>query len=399
LVIFIGSLAYGQATRHFDVGQADATLVVSPTGQTLLIDGGNPGSGNAVIAPFLRSQGITRLNYMLASHYHSDHVGGLDEVAYGGFLPDIAYDRGGSYGSSEFNQYLSSIASVRQTLHPGDVIDLGGGLTASCLVANGKIASGDSVIVQGADQEENARCVGVLFEMGEFDYWISGDLTGGGLSTPNVESLVAPDVGDVDFLRINHHGSSTSTNQYFLNALKPEFSLISLGDGNSYGFPKQDVLNRLNAFPTMEVIYQTETGTGGTASKVQVAHGDILVSTDGSTFTISGGSLTPTTHAVDAVGITGGDPGEPGRRPLLLRNHPNPFFGSTTISFTLAEPAYTSVSVYNVAGQEVAVLLDGKVSAGPQELAFNAKALCAGVYFYKLTTKGFTEMKRCVVVK
>lgn len=284
---------------HIDVGQGDATLMVSPTGKTLLMDGGQYGMGDDRIVPLMDSLGVGSLDFMFGSHYDPDHVGGLDEVVSGGYPPDTAYDRGDSVGGNQFNQYLNAIRDVRQTIDTCQVIDLGGGVTITCLTVDACICQDGCVDTTGTSQTENSLSVGLLVEYGDFDYWISGDLTGGGYETANVESVAAEVIGNVDVLRVNHHGSATSTHWHFLNTLLPEISVISVGDGNPYYHPHHAVIYRLNDLPAMQVIYQTETGEGGTADKVQVANGTVLIETDGNTYTVSGGDLFPTTYDVD----------------------------------------------------------------------------------------------------
>ncbi len=283
-----------------DVGQGDATLMVSPAGKTLLMDGGQYGMGYDRIVPLMDNLGVGHLDFMVASHYDGDHIGGLDEVVNGGYPPGIAYDRGDSVGGNQFNQYLDAIRDVRQTIDTCQVIDLGGGVTITCLTVDACICQDGCVDTTGTSETENSLSVGLLVEYGDFDYWVSGDLTGGGFGTANVESVAAEVIGDVDVLRVNHHGSGTSTHWHFTNTLLPDVSVISVGD-NDFGHPHQWILNRLNDLITMQAIYQTETGSGGTADKVQVANGTVLIETDGSTYTVSGGDLIPTTYDVDEV--------------------------------------------------------------------------------------------------
>src|SRR5262249_12622484 len=100
-------------------------------------------------------------------------------------------------------------------------------------------------------------------------------------------------------LNVNHHGSATSTNQFWVDTLKAEQAVISMGDNNTYGHPEQAVLDRLTNSTYMKNIWQTETGKGGTSPKVKVG-GNITFVTNGSSYTITanGYNLTYPTDGV-----------------------------------------------------------------------------------------------------
>jgi beta-lactamase superfamily II metal-dependent hydrolase len=265
---------------HIDVGQGDATLIVGPS-KTLLYDAGVTGSGSR-IRSVLDSLGITSIDYFVAGHYHADHIGAIDEVLNGGITLNIAsYDRGGSYSSQAFTQYTTVVGAKRSTISLNQKIDLGGGVVLTCIAVNGQTNQG-AVSMTG----ENDRSIALVLRYGTFDYFVASDLTGGGSSTADVESKIAPDAGDVDVLHVGHHGSTTSTNQTLVNTLKPEHAVISCGDGNTYGHPTQTILDRLTAAPQMDTIWQTEAGAGATSPKVRVG-GDITFLTDGHTFTVT----------------------------------------------------------------------------------------------------------------
>jgi len=111
------SSAGGGVTIHcLDIGQGDATLIVSASGQSLLVDGGPDGQGTNVIVPYLSSVGVTALDYMMATHYHSDHIGGLDEVYHQVGVLTTCFDRGWSYPSSAFGQYALIVSPQRLNL-------------------------------------------------------------------------------------------------------------------------------------------------------------------------------------------------------------------------------------------------------------------------------------------
>lgn len=310
-VAFASAAALAQQVRivHIDVGQGDATLIIGPT-RTLLYDAGVTGSGTK-IRSVINSLGLTSVDYFVAGHYHADHIGAIDELVNGGTPVNLAsFDRGGTYTSQTFNDYVAAVGAKRTTIALNQQIDLGGGCVLTCVAVNGQTAAG-SVAPAG----ENDRSVALVLRFGTFDYFIASDLTGGGSSTADVESLLAPAVGDVDVLHVGHHGSTTSTNQTLVNTLKPQQAVISCGDGNTYNHPVQSILDRLGAAPTMSTIWQTELGSGGTHAKVRVG-GDITFLTNGTTYSVNISS-TGQTFNYSTDGVTGGAPPSGLRRVVI----------------------------------------------------------------------------------
>lgn len=278
----LSNTASAQQVRivHIDVGQGDATLIVGPS-KTLLFDAGVTGSGTQ-IRNVLNSLSITSLDYFVAGHYHADHIGAIDEVINGGIPINLAsYDRGGSYSSQTFTDYVNSVGARRSTITLNQQIDLGGGCILTCIAVNAT-TNQENVSPTG----ENDRSIALVLRYGTFDYLIASDLTGGGSSTGDVETKIAPAAGDVDVLHVGHHGSDTSTNQALVNALKPEQAVISCGAGNSYGHPTQTILNRLGAATSLDTIWQTESGAGATHTKVKIG-GNITFLTNGSTYSVT----------------------------------------------------------------------------------------------------------------
>ncbi len=230
-----------------DVGQGDGTLIIGPNGRTILIDGGPTEAGHEIILPFLKKENLASIDYYIVSHFHEDHVGGIDEVISAGFVPTYySYDHGESYSSNSYNDYIKAVGAKRKTIEPGDSIDLGAEAIITCIVVKGNYIDDKKIEIDTTD--ENQKSVGMLLSFLDFSFWISGDLTGGGGKEPyktiDLESHVADLIGDIDILRVNHHGSETSSNDYFLSKLLPEIAIISVGE-NDYGHPKESVLNRL----------------------------------------------------------------------------------------------------------------------------------------------------------
>jgi len=265
--------------------QGDSTLVVSPAGTTLLIDGGAAGNSGAdsVIALLERVIPDGGIDYMVTTHWDGDHSQGMEDIATynsGRYLPATIYDLGDSGGPS----YDAAFAGIRITPGPGDILDLGGGCTAEFVSVDGEFFDGGSVDTEG---DANARSIGLLIRYGGFDYLTLGDLTGPSKYHPDLETPLAAALKaagySIDVLHVSHHGSGGSTGNQFVADLQPEYAVISCGNNNGYGHPAQTALNRLNGlkwngepywspYPPVRTIYTLERGDpdAGTADNVRV---------------------------------------------------------------------------------------------------------------------------------
>jgi beta-lactamase superfamily II metal-dependent hydrolase len=259
-----------------DIGIGAGTLIVGPTGKTLLVDGGPPSAGNARIVALLNTLGISTIDFTVLTHYHIDHDGGLTEVFNAGRVAGgTAYDNGDvsdlippNPNGSSFQAYAAYTNAVltsgatRQTILPGQVIDLGGGMTATCLAAGGRLLSGGSVPITNEDL--NSESISLLVQYRGFSFLISGDLTGGGSTgtekAPDVETWVAQLAGDVDVVQLNHHGSTSASNQKFLTVLKAEVAVAQTGSTNSFGHPNRETVNKYLNTPASDG--NAFTGTG-----------------------------------------------------------------------------------------------------------------------------------------
>lgn len=258
-----------------DIGQGDAIAVVAPSGCAALLDGGGAGSGPEIKA-YLSSIGVTGLDFAIVSHYHADHIGGIDEVELGtGAIPiGVVYDRGGSYSSATYTEYATQFAGRRSTVVVGQTISLCGEVTFRVEAAN---ANGTG------STDENARSVAVRVSWQGVDALVGGDLTGG---SPDIESLIAPSVGELEIYKIHHHGSRTSSNQTFLDATRPTVALVSASWNNSYGHPHVETVQRLEAVGSS--IWRTSIYQQGALGDIQIA------STDGASFTVQQGATSQT---------------------------------------------------------------------------------------------------------
>ncbi len=272
-----------------DVGQGDATLVIGPSGpsrKTLLLDAGPPMAGAESVLPFLKEQEIPHLDWIVATHYDADHIGGIPEVLRG---PDGLSDTEDDYEPSEalldrgdatekvtpvYSDYLAALPKGRKQAEAGLVLDLGGGATATVVVANGRFLDGRQIHLN--PDEENESSIGFLIRYGDFEYFTAGDLTGGGSpggrETKDLETFAGEIIGDIDVLHAGHHGSASSSNKVFLEITRPESAVISVGTDNDYGHPTPEVLQGLAAVGAD--VYRTDLA------------GTITIETDGRTYEI-----------------------------------------------------------------------------------------------------------------
>jgi beta-lactamase superfamily II metal-dependent hydrolase len=307
--------------HHIDIGQADSTLIVGPTGRTLLVDAGeaywNSHQKADIIGPYIEGVlGCKELNYVLITHFHLDHIGYVD---YGGLwhLVEVQGFTVGQMLHRDYNSYLGRSSGTfdnwvtylegagQASLHPilavegTGQVDLGSGVTFNIVTkdGNGDLIPGD-FSGDASPPSENDYSVGSVLSYGDFDEWLGGDLDGQmyggefGYTYHDIETGVAIEVGDVDVYRVNHHGSDHSNNPTFVNQLDPEVSIISVGDGNTYGHPRQTVMDRL--LLTSDV-YMTERGDPATNIGAAVVAGDVVIKTSsGITYTVNGEVYTAT---------------------------------------------------------------------------------------------------------
>jgi beta-lactamase superfamily II metal-dependent hydrolase len=294
--LLASSLSFAQLRiHHIDVGQGDSTLIIAPNGYTMLIDAGNNGKGKNVVLPYLRNLGISKLNYIVSSHYDADHIGGLDEVITGLGTANIGtcYDRGTSSAlpnTVSYTSYASAArAAGRVTIFVGNIISMGS-VKLKCVAVDGYVLNYGQV--EHSSSSENDLSVALVLTYSKFKYFTGGDCGGETTYYADLETPMATIVGNVDAFKVNHHGSKYSSNQYFLSTIKSEVAFISLGK-NSYGHATQATLNRISNTNKCK-IYMTEKGSGGKipSGKGWVAADNIVLTTTGKAYTISYKTIT-----------------------------------------------------------------------------------------------------------
>lgn len=225
-----------------DVGQGDSILVISPDGHTLLIDGGGPVGGarsdsfdigEDVVSPYLWSRGITRLDAIALTHAHSDHLGGLSSVM-SNFRPRELWV-GNNPLTLPYRDLLQQAEAqgVLLVRHSADDQFEFGQMHVTVLSP----AAGYVPLSQAKNDDSLVMEV----RYGNTSALLAGDME------KKVERSIAAHTHHSDLLKVAHHGSATSTTPELLEAVHPQFAVISVGYRSIYGHPKPDVLSRLTA--------------------------------------------------------------------------------------------------------------------------------------------------------
>jgi hypothetical protein len=204
-LLLVPGFAFAQANGklqifHVDVGQGDGALLISPQGQMAFFDDGTYTDCSG-IKNFCSSHGITSVQYHFLSHYHSDHLGCIDDLAAAGVTIAIAgYDRGYSYSSGTYTTYVNTLGAKRVTIAKGQTITLDAGaanpVSIQCVDLNG------AGVYSPSGSDENAKSAVYLVTYGNFNEVIGGDLTGDPASGNDVETTVGPEVGDVEVYKV-----------------------------------------------------------------------------------------------------------------------------------------------------------------------------------------------------
>lgn len=215
----------------FDIGQGDSTLFVYQ-GKTILIDAGDIDSGDRVVSD-LRSRNVTRIDLLVATHPHSDHIGGMQEVI-AAFPVGRVLDTGLPHPSSTYEHFLESIDKKNipyQVAVQGQSIEIDPALKVIVLSPPHEHP--------GDDLNDNSVVLRISYRT--MDFLMTGDLNNAG-----EEALLRTGYPlDAEILKVGHHGSSSSTSPAFLARVHPEMAIISVGADNPYGHPHAETLDLL----------------------------------------------------------------------------------------------------------------------------------------------------------
>ena len=219
-----------------DVGQADASLLTLPDGRHILIDGGNNNDG-ALICDYIRKQGIDTIDYLIATHPHEDHIGGLDDVVDSFsigkiYMPKVAdSDLPTTRTYEDFLQAVSGKGYKIYRAKAGGVLLDEAGVRAEFLSPAGETYDG-----------LNDYSAVLRISYGQTHMLFTGDAE----ALCEREMLEAGYELSADLLKVGHHGSDTSSTAAFINAVDPDYAVISCGADNTYGHPSPKTLDTLS---------------------------------------------------------------------------------------------------------------------------------------------------------
>ena len=219
----------------FDVGQADSMLIQN-NGENMLIDAGNNEDGEMLVNN-LKTLGVEKIDYLVGTHPHEDHIGGMDDIINNFsigkiFMPNVTTN------TKTFEDVLDAAKNKDlqiETPKIGDEFTVG---SANC-----------SVVYVGDDKENlNLSSIIIKLNYNNLSYLFTGD------AEAEIENKI--DVGKINILKVAHHGSDTSSSEKFVKETAPEVAIILVGKDNSYGHPSDEIIKRYEEVGSK--IYRTE---------------------------------------------------------------------------------------------------------------------------------------------
>ncbi len=245
---------------HFlDVGQGDSIFIELPNGKTMLVDAGENYHGQGII-DYVQTIGYQKLDYVVATHPHEDHIGSMPYIVRNFeigsiYMPDVTAN------TATFESLLKAIKAKG--------LRVKNGRTGVHIIKDGELTA-DIIAPDKPDESNlNNSSIVLLLTFGNVSYLLTGDA-----ETKELNAIRADMHATV--LKAGHHGSKTSTTQTLLKKISPSVTVISCGKNNDYGHPHAEVLKMLKSVNSS--VYRTDRDQ------------TVIVTTDGSSLTVSTGN-------------------------------------------------------------------------------------------------------------
>lgn len=245
-----GNIEYSMKVHYIDVGEADSAFIELPDGKTMLIDAGEKENGEDV-AGYVKSCGADRVDFLVGTHPHADHIGGLAEVVRSFEIGEIYMPRA-THTSKVFEDLLLAIGEKNMQINTAK---------AGVNIIKSEEYSID-ILGPAEDSYSNLNNYSAVIKITYNDvaFLFTGDAENEALR--RIKGDVSADV-----LKVSHHGSDTADDRGFMMRVNPKYAVISLGEGNQYGHPHDSVMNLLAEVGAK--VYRTDT------------HGTVIAGTDG----------------------------------------------------------------------------------------------------------------------
>ena len=227
----------------FDVGQADSILIMNEN-QTMLIDAGNNEDGDMLVQN-LNTLGVTKIDYLVGTHAHEDHIGGLDDIIKN-FEIGTIYMPNVQTNTKTFEDVLDAVASKNLAIETPSINDSFSVGETECTI----------LAVDNNEEELNLSSIVIQMKFNGMSYLFMGD------AETEIEEKILEEFNKnnkdikANILKVGHHGSNTSSSEEFLEAVAPEIAVISVGKDNSYNHPSSEIIDRLNQIGSQ--IYRTD---------------------------------------------------------------------------------------------------------------------------------------------
>lgn len=242
---------------HFlDVGQGDSIFIELTDGKSMLIDASTAEYGEG-IADYIKDNGYSKIDYLVATHPHADHIGGMQDVVEQLEIGEIYMPK----ASSTTKIYKNLLKAIKAKGNKINTAKAGNTIYSDSSL-------GIDILAPNSDSYEEINDYSVVIKLvyGSKSFLFTGD------AEKLSENEITADVS-ADVLKVGHHGSSTSSSDKFIKRVNPEYAVISCGEGNSYGHPHKETIKTLNKYDVE--IFRTDT------------MGTIIAQTDGESLEIT----------------------------------------------------------------------------------------------------------------